>query len=103
MVYLKNCYGMSINWYIQAVTITFSSDFSLKLLTSENKRRPIFRLIFSILVGTTRFELATPRPPDVCATGLRYVPNSHSFVEWGANIGLKEIFKLYCIKFSTTA
>jgi hypothetical protein len=25
-------------------------------------------------VGTTRFELATPRPPDVCATGLRYVP-----------------------------
>ena len=28
-----------------------------------------------LLVGTTRFELATPRPPDVCATGLRYVPN----------------------------
>ena len=23
----------------------------------------------------TRFELATPRPPDVCATGLRYIPN----------------------------
>ena len=22
----------------------------------------------------TRFELATPRPPDVCATGLRYIP-----------------------------
>ncbi len=24
--------------------------------------------------GMTRFELATPRPPDVCATGLRYIP-----------------------------
>ena len=22
----------------------------------------------------TRFELATPRPPDECATGLRYIP-----------------------------
>ena len=29
----------------------------------------------SQLVGMTRFELATPRPPDVCATGLRYIPN----------------------------
>lgn len=27
-----------------------------------------------LLVGMTRFELATPRPPDVCATGLRYIP-----------------------------
>jgi hypothetical protein len=27
-----------------------------------------------ITVGTTRFELATPRPPAWCATGLRYVP-----------------------------
>ena len=25
-------------------------------------------------VGITRFELATPRPPDECATGLRYIP-----------------------------
>ena len=25
-------------------------------------------------VGMTRFELATTRPPDVCATGLRYIP-----------------------------
>ncbi len=31
-------------------------------------------MIDLLLVGTTRFELATPRPPDVCATGLRYVP-----------------------------
>ena len=28
-----------------------------------------------LIVGMTRFELATPRPPDVCATGLRYIPN----------------------------
>ncbi len=28
----------------------------------------------SCKVGMTRFELATPRPPDVCATGLRYIP-----------------------------
>ena len=28
-----------------------------------------------IRVGTTGFEPATTRPPDVCATGLRYVPN----------------------------
>ncbi len=26
------------------------------------------------VVGTTGFEPATTRPPDVCATGLRYVP-----------------------------
>lgn len=26
-------------------------------------------------VGTTRFELATTRPPDVYSTGLSYVPN----------------------------
>ena len=30
-------------------------------------------------VGMTRFELATPRPPDVCATGLRYIPKPFIF------------------------
>jgi hypothetical protein len=25
-------------------------------------------------VGMTGFEPATPRPPGVCATGLRYIP-----------------------------
>jgi hypothetical protein len=29
---------------------------------------------FCFFVGMTRFELATPRPPDVCATGLRHIP-----------------------------
>lgn len=32
-------------------------------------------------VGMTRFELATPRPPDVCATGLRYIPKLKNNVE----------------------
>jgi hypothetical protein len=27
-----------------------------------------------IIVGMTGFEPATTRPPDVCATGLRYIP-----------------------------
>ena len=27
-------------------------------------------------VGMTRFELATPRPPDVYATRLRHIPNN---------------------------
>ena len=27
-----------------------------------------------VVVGTTRFELATTRPPDVYSTGLSYVP-----------------------------
>lgn len=44
----------------------------------------VFRLLRSIepsIVGTTRFELATPRPPDVCATGLRYVPTLELWVQ----------------------
>jgi hypothetical protein len=32
------------------------------------------RRIFNF-VGVTRFELATPRPPDGYATRLRYTPN----------------------------
>ena len=31
--------------------------------------------IYFIIVGVTRFELATPRPPDGYATRLRYTPN----------------------------
>ena len=33
---------------------------------------------FFSFVGMTRFELATPRPPDVCATGLRYIPKNQA-------------------------
>ena len=31
------------------------------------------------MVGMTRLELATPRPPDVCATKLRYIPLQHYY------------------------
>lgn len=42
---------------------------------SENKNRTNGNNSdLSCQVGMTRFELATPRPPDVCATGLRYIP-----------------------------
>ena len=34
-----------------------------------------------MIVGMTRFELATPRPPDVCATGLRYIPKAAKVIE----------------------
>jgi site-specific DNA recombinase len=42
---------------------------------SENKNRTNGNnSSLSCQVGMTRFELATPRPPDVCATGLRHIP-----------------------------
>ena len=31
-------------------------------------------LCVCIIVGMTRFELATSGPPDRCATGLRHIP-----------------------------
>lgn len=36
----------------------------------------IYIILNCSLVGMTGFEPATPRPPDVCATGLRYIPKS---------------------------
>gem|GEM_PF-2264528 len=35
------------------------------------------------LVGVARFELTTPRPPDECATGLRYTPKMMYLLEIG--------------------
>jgi hypothetical protein len=32
------------------------------------------------LVGTARFELATPCTPSKCATRLRYVPTAQQFI-----------------------
>ena len=40
----------------------------------------------SFFVGMTRFELATPRPPDVCATGLRYIPKMMPLFNRVANV-----------------
>ena len=43
--------------------------------TRETKKGNLLQdCLFGSHVGMTRFELATPRPPDVCATGLRYIP-----------------------------
>ena len=49
--------------------------YSMDVGSSENKNRiNQNNSSLSCQVGRTRFELATPRPPDVCATGLRYRP-----------------------------
>ena len=47
---------------------------------------------YIVFVGMTRFELATPRPPDVCATGLRYVPKFPFFELGSTNWGQIEPF-----------
>src|ERR1035437_1953098 len=44
------------------------SSFSSNITSLKGLHRQRYK------VGMTRFELATPRPPDVCATGLRYIP-----------------------------
>ena len=31
------------------------------------------------MVGAAGFEPATPSPPDLCATGLRYAPNRAAY------------------------
>jgi hypothetical protein len=36
-------------------------------------------------VGVTRFELATPRPPDECATRLRHTPKLFNFCACKSN------------------
>ena len=51
--------------------------YSMDVASSENKNRTSGNnSSLSCDVGMTRFELATPRPPDVCATGLRYIPKN---------------------------
>ena len=47
---------------------------SERVLDDTKKDNPLQDCLFGSNVGMTRFELATPRPPDVCATGLRYIP-----------------------------
>ena len=46
-----------------------------KVLKDDTNDKGTISGALSCYVGMTRFELATPRPPDVCATGLRYIPN----------------------------
>jgi hypothetical protein len=47
----------------------------MKFITLFTLARSRCNGTITILVGTTRFELATTRPPAWYATGLRYVPN----------------------------
>jgi hypothetical protein len=56
----KVCYDIGI-WVIKA------------LIKMANPLK--YNRLATMFVGMTRFELATPRPPGVCATGLRYIPN----------------------------
>ena len=49
-----------------------------RVLEETKKDNPLQDCLFGSSVGMTRFELATPRPPDVCATGLRYIPKIKS-------------------------
>ena len=42
--------------------------------TAYKKEMKTFISISLVLVGMTRFELATSGPPDRCATGLRHIP-----------------------------
>ena len=57
------------------INILFSEIPYLAMVLDENKKDNLLQdRLFGRNVGMTRFELATPRPPDVCATGLRYIP-----------------------------
>ena len=55
--------------------------YSMDVSFSKNKNRTNQNnSSLSCQVGTTRFELATPRPPAWCATGLRYVPQKNLYL-----------------------
>ena len=55
--------------------------YSMDVSFSKNKNRTNQNnSSLSCQVGTTRFELATPRPPAWCATGLRYVPQKSLYL-----------------------
>ena len=56
----------------------FSQRFGMEKNEKARKHWIVYGLLVTVsylLVGTTRFELATPCTPCKCATGLRYVPN----------------------------
>ena len=57
-----------------------------KVLDETKNDNPFLDCHFGSNVGMTRFELATPRPPDVCATGLRYIPQLIIFANLIANV-----------------
>ena len=73
--------------WLFVVIVGMTQDVLRKSCTAEGLRINLVRLLSikkemktfpfpSILVGMTRFELATSGPPDRCATGLRHIPLS---------------------------
>ena len=67
------------------------------LKTHRLTHRIYFRPIHSLyppLVGTTRFELATPCTPCKCATGLRYVPKR---IRRGAKVGKRSLISFQAL------
>jgi site-specific DNA recombinase len=68
--------------------------FNLDKGSSENKNgQNGNESTLSSQVGMTRFELATPRPPDVCATGLRYIPKyCHTLLLFTIHLFLRSTF-----------
>ena len=46
-----------------------------------------------VLVGTTRFELATPCTPCKCATGLRYVPKTRRAYAPTVSAGMPKVIE----------
>ena len=59
------------------IQIKYNTHFSKAIchLAHLRKRDGSLHPFFSVLVGMTRFELATSGPPDRCATGLRHIPS----------------------------
>jgi len=61
----------------ERTNIIFELNAELNSLSEDDiKKQGGIKATLSSLVGTTRFELATPCTPCKCATGLRYVPNN---------------------------
>ncbi len=70
---------LSVGGYNKKLTRSARLGFFLVRLcvqarAAPNKRSQHYRASF-LLVGKTRFELATPCTPCKCATGLRHFPN----------------------------
>ena len=58
----------------------YFSAFEYEMITVSfvNKKAFVFQRL--LLVGMAGFEPATTRPPDVCATRLRYIPFAFFFL-----------------------
>ena len=67
---------------ILATALRLSASSAVDFL--QNHERPACKQTdLSVVVGMTGFEPAAPRPPGVCATGLRHIPLLSSVVDTG--------------------